>query len=114
MYIHLQYQNKAQRMNTQPTPAQTIAQQIGHRTFLMFGTQKRYQKNEGRTLQFNIRGARSLNWVEVTYDEGPDSYTVAVFCQRGMNYTERGRETGIYVEALHACLERLTGLYTRL
>ena len=96
-------------MTTDMTIANTIAEQIGHRAFLMMGT--RHKMADGPALSFDIRGCREWKHIKVTLDP-MDTYTVSFFKQgpRPEFKVTRLDVEGVYCDMLHATIEKHTGL----
>ncbi len=95
-------------MTTDLTIAQTIADQIGGRAFVMMGT--RHKLAGENFLSFDIRGCPAFNKIQITLDP-LDTYKVEFFkfnrSFERVNYLERD---GIYADGLHQCIEANTGL----
>lgn len=87
--------------------AQTIADQIGGRAFLMMGT--RHKMAYGQTLIFDIRGSKKFNKVRVTLTP-LDVYTVEFIKVRGHEIVSRHEVENVYADGLHQCIEHNTGL----
>ncbi len=63
--------------------------------------------------RFKIRGSAQANAIVIKLDPS-DTYTVQAWKCRGVNWKLVGESSGVYCDNLHAVLESLTGLYTRL
>ena len=97
-------------MNTSDTlqVARTIADQIGHRAFVMMGT--RMRSGDESSLTFDVRGSAKANRVKVTLDRATDTYTVECYRVRRVSADLVSSFTGIQSDNLNACIESATGL----
>lgn len=93
------------------TPAQTIQQQIGNRTFSMLGAKNLL--DHGDALSFRIRGSSKANYVKITLTPA-DLYDVEIGKIHGLNYRVVDTTKGAYVDMLHNLIESATGLKTPL
>lgn len=92
--------------------AQTIANQIGNGALYMIGAKNLLAHDDG--LSFRVgRNSKSVNYVKITLNS-MDTYDVEYGYIRGMNYTVRNNESGLYFDMLRDSIERNTGLYTSL
>ena len=94
----------------------TIAQQIGNMAFRMIGGRD-FMSTE-TSLTFKIgRNAKSVSHLRVTL-EPSDTYKVEAIRVRKIQGTPTSKvvemRDDVYVDALHATIESLTGMYTRL
>ena len=87
---------------------QVIANQIGHKAFVMMGT-KNDKWVDHNCLIFTIRGCKKWKKVRVTL-EADDTYTVAFFQIKGCDVTSH-EVPGVYCDMLHSVIESETGLY---
>lgn len=87
--------------------AQTIAQQIGQRAFLMMGT--KHKVGDGKSLSFDIHGCREYSKVRVTL-EPSDTYTLEFFKFRSFQITRHHTVDNVYADGLKQCIEHNTGL----
>lgn len=98
-------------MSTDMTVASTIAQQIGHRAFVMMGT--RYKLGDERSLAFDVRGSRTVNKIRVTLNVR-NLYDLTFWKVRRVNGDFRvsvvEEVEDIYFDALRQVIERVTGL----
>ena len=92
--------------------AATIQNQIGNRALYMLGAKNLI--DHGDALSFRIRGSRKANYIKVTLDPS-DTYSIE-FKKLGRapayKVTDVADFSGVYVDSLHAIIERTTGLYT--
>ena len=94
--------------------ANIIRKQIGGRAFMMLGAKDLIGLTEGEGgLQFRIRGSRAVNKVRVIL-EPSDTYKVQFFKVHGIKCKAVAEHEGVYVDMLHALIEKETGLYTSL
>lgn len=94
-------------MNTTTLDVQTLIKQLGTALPMMGAKNLVYST---QTLQFSIgRNPKSVKTITIQLDPD-DTYTVRALT-KGYNVDAR---IGVYADALHATLESLTGLYTRL
>ncbi len=105
-------------MTTQEQHAVALetARQIGGKAFFMMGTKKKV--SDGTALGFNVCGAaQRINWIWIRLNDS-DTYTVEFWCNpvsaRAMMNGKKHRlvesREGIYNDALHEVIERVTGL----
>lgn len=98
-------------MQTDLSVAHTIRNQLGVGTLLMLGAQTLTGSSD--SLGFRIRGSRKVSHISVRL--GPsDTYTVEfIKCGGG---TRKVVEScpDIYADSLHDCIQRVTGLETRM
>lgn len=87
--------------------ANTIAQQIGHRAFLMMGT--RYKMGDANSLTFDVRGDDTCNRIQVILDDD-DTYTLKFFRCRGIKAELVHESHAVYADGLQQCIEYRTGL----
>ena len=96
-----------------PDVAATIYQQLGHGTIVMLGA-FHLQKNEN-SLAFRFRGSRKANHLRIELEAG-DTYRM-IFTKirpRKFTFDKVYEESGLYFDQLHATIEEVTGLATRL
>lgn len=94
--------------------ANTIAEQIGARAFLMLGTRIKLAVDNG--LLFDLRGSPlRVRKVQVRLDPS-DTYTVQFWGGGGTMQPARllAEVDNIYADGLCQCIEHNTGLITRL
>lgn len=98
---------------TDMTVPATIAHQLGDRTLAMLGAYH-LAGTEDR-LSFRFRGSRKANAVRITLN-AQDTYDVEFLKIRPRKFQidTVERIEGVYVDGLHDCIERVTGLSTRL
>lgn len=87
--------------------ANTIAQQIGHRAFLMMGT--RNKLGDANSLVFDVRGSGDVNKVRVSL-EPSDTYTVTFYKVRGLHVQTVAAMECVYADGLNQVIESNTGL----
>ena len=96
---------------TDMTVANTIAQQIGRRAFLMMGT--RYKLGDDRSLTFDCRGSRTVNKIRVELNL-LDLYDLTFWkvTRRNGEFKVKVVEKveGVYFDGLRNVIERGTGL----
>lgn len=90
--------------------AQTIADQIGHRAFVMMGTTMLVR--DERALSFSIK-SRKFNKVRITLALD-DTYTMEFFKFRGVDLIRTETVEGVYADNLHSVIEARTGLFLSL
>ncbi len=90
--------------------AQEIANQIGHKAFVMMGT-KNDRWCDGNALIFTVRGSRKWKKVRVTLAVD-DTYTVEFFKISGApdHKVTSQRFDGIYCDGLKSLIEEETGV----
>jgi len=93
--------------NTDLTVATTIAQQIGHRAFVMMGT--RHKLGGENFLSFDIHGCRDYSKVQITLQRD-DTYTVEFFKFRQWEKLRHKTVDSVYADGLKQCIEYNTGL----
>ncbi len=98
-------------MNTNLQVAQTIADQIGHKAFVMMGT--RHKLADERSLSFDVRGSRVYNKVQVTLEPN-DTYTVKFFKFWNFELVRDRTVDLVYADGLKQVIEHNTGLYLSL
>lgn len=91
--------------------AQTIANQIGSRAFIMMGT--KHKLGGENFLSFDIHGSKKFSKVQVTL-EPCDTYLVEFFKFRQWEISNYYKINDIYAENLRECIEHNTGLYLSL
>ena len=95
--------------------AQTIADQIGGRAFVMMGTTQKVAVKEG--LQFNVgKNSKAINVIRIEL-EPSDTYRVRFYgrmSSKTFQRKEKGDFSMVYVEDLRGLIERQTGLYLSL
>ncbi len=100
---------------TDMTVANTIAQQIGNRAFLMMGT--RHKLGDDCSLTFDCRGSRNVNKIRVTLN-GLDLYDLTFWkvTRRNGQFKVKVVEQvkGVYFDGLRDAIERVTGLHLSL
>ncbi len=101
---------------TDMTVANTIAQQIGGRAFMMMGAKNKLGDHD--SLSFKIgRNAKKVTHITVTL-RGDDTYSVDFLrCRRErgvMTTREIACDEGVYNDQLRAVIEAGTGLYLSL
>lgn len=103
---------------TDMTVANEIANQIGGRAFFMLGAGPRM--GDANSLSFSFKGCRDnrANKIKITLTP-MDVYCVEFFKiwkkrNAGIECTLMEVCENIYAEDLHACIERVTGLYLSL
>ncbi len=112
MVVEMRTKNKGIRIMAYEV-AQQIAAQIGHRAFVMMGTQHKIA--DELSLTFNVRGSRTWNKVKVTLNP-MDTYDIT-FYKIGRAPKFRIQEKtvdNVYVGDMHELIERETGLYLSL
>lgn len=93
------------------TAAATLIRQLGT-ALPMMGASALVETECG--LQFKIRGCREGNKVRISL-RPDDTYAVELWHVKGTNVFQVGETTEmVYADSLHAVLESLTGLRTRL
>lgn len=95
----------------------TLIRQIGNGTLAMLGASALVSSETtggDPVLQFKIRGCKEGNKLRITYRRALDAYDVELWHVRGTNVFEVASTSLVYADALHATIERLTGLRTRL
>lgn len=96
---------------TDMTVANTIAQQIGHRAFVMMGT--RHKLGDDLSLTFDIRGSRTVNKIRVRLNV-LDLYDLTFWkvTRRNGEFKVKVVEEveDIYFDGLRDVIERVTGL----
>lgn len=90
--------------------ANTIAEQIGARAFLMMGT--RVKVGDSNSLTFDIRGCPKINKIRITLIG--DLYTVTFYKSRGLEIVIVSELEGVYADMLHGIIEEETGLRLKL
>lgn len=90
--------------------AETIMQQIGHRAFVMMGTESIVMGPDSLTFSVG-RNAKNVSKVRVFYDCGSDTYTVGFFGRTGV---EKACDSDVTADVLHRVIESRTGLYLSL
>ncbi len=98
-------------MNNDLAVANTIADQIGNRAFMMMGAKDKLGSAD--SLQFKIQGSKFANAVRVTL-EADDTYTVAFFKVRKFDFNEVASVGMVYADQLRSVIESKTGLYLSL
>lgn len=93
--------------------ARTIVQQLGNEALTLLGANNVLANGPG--LQFNIRGCRKINRIQIVLDPS-DTYTLtfAKISQRGLDYKVVATVADVYCDQLHDIIEAQTGLYTTL
>ena len=88
-----------------------IRQQLGHKVFAMMGVGlDMWISDNGLT--FKIKGSKKANAIKITLNE-LDTYDVT-FYKKGRAPSFKVKEwtvDDVYVDTLHECIERETGLY---
>lgn len=87
--------------------AQTIADQIGGRAFLMMGT--KHKLGGENFLSFDIRGCQKFNKIQITLEPN-DTYKVEFFKFRKFERVNYLCRDMIYADGLKQCIEYNTGL----
>lgn len=106
-------------MSQDMTVANNIAEQIGHRAFMMLGAKDKFGGEN--YLQFKIQGSRKVNAVRVELDPS-DTYTVKFYKVNSARQIIKGAPafdlvaevSDIYADGLCSVIEAKTGLYTSL
>src|SRR4051812_275645 len=98
--------------------AETIRGQIGKKAFFMLGAKDLMGSESEKFLQFKIgRNAKSVSHIRITLTPA-DTYTVTSYRVRRSKGVLESKELevqeNVYVDSLHAVLESLTGMYTRM
>ena len=93
-----------------------INAQIGHKAFVMMGTNQK--SGTQNSLTFNVRGSKTAKNIKITLDPD-DTYTVEFFNQGVRQAIKNGivaakTVKGLYVDQLHSTIEGFTGLYLSL
>jgi len=91
-----------------------IAQQIGHKAFVMMGT--RYKLADEKSLAFDVRGSKRWNKIQITLN-AMDTYDVTFWkFGRAPLFREQAKQAcfGISFDQLHELIEKHTGLYLSL
>lgn len=100
---------------TDMTVANEINRQIGHKAFFMIGT--RHKLGSADSLTFDIRGSNVANKIMITLTAA-DLYDMVFYKVRRVDGVPTAKvvaeERGLYADMLHATIERVTGLYTKL
>ncbi len=92
--------------------ANTIKDQLGHKALYMLGAS---QLVGGESfLQFAIKGSRACNKVRIDLDVASDTYIVSFWKIGRGQCRPVASVSDVYVDSLHAVLEKHTGLYTSL
>ena len=92
--------------------ANTIRTQLGQRALFMLGAKN--LAGDSNSLGFRIgRNAKTVNAIRITLDPC-DTYTIRFIRVRGSKITTVAECSDVYADALHATIERQTGLYTSL
>ncbi len=92
--------------------AQTIAKQIGRKTFFMLGAYDIY--SDGGALIFKIRGCRKYRSIRIALVPVVDLYDMTFTNWKKNEITAVKLITGVDAETLHAQIEKYTGLKTKL
>jgi len=87
--------------------AQTIANQIGKRAFLMMGAGPLIA--DGNTLRFRIKGCHKINMIKIT-PQGSDTYKMEFLKVRGFEVKTVAEWEDAYDDMLHSVIESETGL----
>lgn len=99
-------------MTTNIEIVETIRQQLGNGSLFMVGAKQLVA--EERALRFRImRNERGITHVRIEYAPD-DTYTVEFLAVRGANVRTVAKAEAVYVDAMHATLERETGLAWRM
>tara|TARA_R110000803_G_scaffold28011_11_gene65155 strand:- start:1062 stop:1370 length:309 start_codon:yes stop_codon:yes gene_type:complete len=99
---------------TQENAATIIAQLGGNKFRMMTGAKNFVFSTTDKNLSMRIgRNGNKINFVRVTLTDA-DLYDVEYGYVRGMNYTVRATESGIYCDMLRGSFERNTGMATSL
>lgn len=103
---------------TDLTIANTIAQQIGHKAFVMMGTT--HKGGTDRALSFDVKGTKFCTHIRVTLD-AMDTYTMEFIKVPTIRAVMKGATNktvdtveGVYFDQLREIIERRTGLYLSL
>jgi hypothetical protein len=92
--------------------AQTIVKQLGNGTLAMLGAKDLVAFENG--LQFRI-GRNPMKVAKLAiYLRADDTYAVRAYRKERGFYVDGGDAAGVYVDSLHATIEDMTGLRTRL
>jgi hypothetical protein len=107
--------------------AETIRAQLGRMALMMLGAKDLIAiptgtVHEGPGLRFRIRGCETVNMIEITLQPS-DTYSIGFFkvtrARRSLDLVRGCGEVreiaefhDVYVDSLHALIERITGLYT--
>ena len=93
-----------------------INAQIGHKAFVMMGTNQK--SGTQNSLTFNVRGSKTAKNIKITLNPD-DTYTMEFFNQtirQAINNGVTPAKTvpGLYADQLHKTIEEFTGLYLSL
>jgi hypothetical protein len=93
--------------------ANEILRQLGNMTFAMLGANQLVATESG--LQFAIKGSKRVRKLVIELDQATDTYSVEGFKRKSaFEWPSTGKVEGVFVDQLHATIEQMTGLYTRL
>ena len=98
---------KTEQIARERTVYDTIADQIGHRAFLMMGT--RYKVGDGNSLAFDLRGCRTINKIKITL-EPCDLYRVTFYKIKGIDFKIVSELGLVSADQLAAVIESKTQL----
>ena len=99
-------------MTTQTTVVQeTILQQIRAIDKWALGAWgAREMKASGATLIFRVNGTKlKRGWIEVAYNEGPDTYTVTGLYRTNLEIKTRASISDVYCENLVQVIDSIVG-----
>lgn len=92
--------------------ANTIKEQIGHKTLYMIGAKNLMGLENGISFRI-MKNPKKVNYVKVTLN-GLDLYDIEYGWLYNFKYTVRSTEKNIYFDMLHGSIERNTALCTKL
>src|SRR4051812_17080735 len=97
-------------MTTDLTVANTIAEQIGNRAFIMMGTTQKV--GDEKSLMFNIRGTKFCNKIRVTLNASDlyDVEFIKIGRAPGFEVATPGMCFNVYAEDLRVTIEEYSGL----
>lgn len=87
--------------------AEVIRAQLGHHAHVMMGAHSPIALADGYKVR--IKGCPLGNCLMIQLDPS-DTYNVSLWSIRGANARQADRVDGIYVDRLHATIEKMTGL----
>jgi hypothetical protein len=91
---------------------ETIYNQLGNGTLYMLGAKDLTTHDKGVCFKI-MRNAKGVSHIKIELNT-KDLYDVTYFNYRKFEWKIKGQENDLYVDMLHKCIEKNTGLYTSL